>query len=199
MSATKPTAAVPVVADLRRRLLGQSGATVWLTGLSGSGKSTIAAALVAELTAAGRIAYHLDGDELRRGLNSNLRFSPEDRCENIRRASEVARLFADCGIITVVSFISPYQADRQRARDIHQAQGLCFFEVFVDCPLAVAEARDPKGLYAQARAGLLPGFTGIDAPYEAPTSPDLRLATAEFDLPACLVALQTMLKAAGVC
>ena len=152
-----------------------AGATVWFTGLSGSGKSTVAVELERALVAAGRPAYLLDGDNLRHGLNADLGFSAADRSENIRRVSEVARLFADAGVVALVPVISPYRADRDRARAIHEAVGVPFVEVFVDTPLDVCEARDPKGLYAKARAGEIKGFTGIDDPYEAPVHPDLRL------------------------
>jgi len=152
-----------------------SGATIWFTGLSGSGKSTVAAACEHRLLAAGRPAYLLDGDNLRHGLNADLGFSAADRSENIRRVGEVARLFADAGVVALVPVISPYRADRDRARAAHHAVGLPFFEVFVDTPIDICEARDPKGLYAKARAGEITGFTGIDDPYEAPAQPDLRL------------------------
>ena len=152
-----------------------AGATVWFTGLSGSGKSTVAAELERALVAAGRPAYLLDGDNLRHGLNADLGFTAADRSENIRRVGEVARLFADAGVVALVPVISPYRADRDRARSIHEAAGVPFVEVFVDTPLEVCEARDPKGLYAKARAGEIKGFTGIDDPYEAPLHPDLRL------------------------
>ena len=158
-----------------------AGATVWFTGLSGSGKSTVAAELERALVAAGRPAYLLDGDNLRHGLNADLGFSAADRSENIRRVGEVARLFADAGVVALVPVISPYRADRDRVRAIHEAVGVPFVEVFVDTPLDVCEARDPKGLYAKARAGELKGFTGIDDPYEAPVDPDLRLAPADGD------------------
>ena len=155
------------------------GATVWFTGLSGSGKSTVAAALERILVAAGRPAYLLDGDNLRHGLNADLGFSAADRSENIRRVGEVARLFADAGVVALVPVISPYRADRDRVRGIHAAVGLPFVEVFVDTPLEVCEARDAKGLYAKARAGEITGFTGIDDPYEPPSNPDLRLTPAD--------------------
>ena len=158
-----------------------TGATVWFTGLSGSGKSTVAAELERALVAAGRPAYLLDGDNLRHGLNADLGFSAADRSENIRRVGEVARLFADAGVVALVPVISPYRADRDRARAIHESAGVPFVEVFVDTPLEVCEARDPKGLYAKARAGEIKGFTGIDDPYEAPLHPDLRLTPAEGD------------------
>jgi bifunctional enzyme CysN/CysC len=158
-----------------------AGATVWFTGLSGSGKSTVAVEVERALVASGRAAYLLDGDNVRHGLNADLGFSAADRTENIRRIGEVARLFADAGVVALVPVISPYRADRDRARAIHAAVGLPFVEVFVDTPLAVCEARDPKGLYARARAGEITGFTGIDDPYEAPEAPDLRLTPADGD------------------
>ena len=151
------------------------GATVWFTGLSGSGKSTVAVDVERRLVAAGRAAYVLDGDNLRLGLNADLGFSADDRTENIRRVGEVARLFADAGVVAVVPVISPYRADRERVRAIHREAGVPFLEVWVDTPLDVCEARDPKGLYKKARAGEITGFTGIDDPYEPPENPDLRL------------------------
>jgi len=157
------------------------GATVWFTGLSGSGKSTVAVEVERQLIAAGRAAYLLDGDNLRHGLNADLGFSAADRTENIRRVGEVARLFADAGVVALVPVISPYAADRARARAIHEAAGLRFVEVWVDTPLEVCEARDPKGLYAKARAGELTGFTGIDDPYESPANPELRLSPGDGD------------------
>ncbi|PRX50163.1 adenylylsulfate kinase /sulfate adenylyltransferase subunit 1 [Prauserella shujinwangii] len=162
------------------------GATVWITGLSASGKSTIAAELERRLVAEGRPAYLLDGDNLRHGLNSDLGFSSADRAENVRRTGEVARLFADSGVIAIVSLISPYRADRDRVRAAHADAGLPFVEVFVDTPLELCESRDPKGLYARARRGEITGFTGIDDPYEAPSSPDVVLRPAESD-PAAMV------------
>jgi len=157
-------------------VIGGRGATVWLTGLSGSGKSTIAVELLARLTAAGVPAYALDGDNLRHGLNGDLGFSAEDRVENIRRVGEVARLFADAGLVAVVPVISPYRSGRDRARRIHEEVGLPFVEVFVDTPIEVCEARDAKGLYARARAGELIGFTGVDDPYEPPERAELVIA-----------------------
>jgi bifunctional enzyme CysN/CysC len=165
-----------------------AGTTVWFTGLSGSGKSTVAAEVERSLVTAGRPAYLLDGDNLRHGLNSDLGFSAADRTENIRRVGEVARLFADAGVVALVPVISPYRADRDRVRAIHEAVGLQFVEVFVDTPLELCESRDPKGLYAKARAGEIVGFTGIDDPYEAPERPDLRLTPADGD-PATQAAL----------
>jgi bifunctional enzyme CysN/CysC len=160
---------------------GTAGATVWFTGLSGSGKSSVAVEVERALVAAGRPAYLLDGDNVRHGLNADLGFSAADRTENIRRIGEVARLFADAGVVALVPVISPYRSDRERARAIHVAVGLAFVEVFVDTPLAVCEQRDPKGLYAKARAGDITGFTGIDDPYEPPEHPDLRLTPADGD------------------
>lgn len=161
----------------RQKNLGQNGATVWFTGLSGSGKSTIAMALEQVLIQRGFHAYCLDGDNVRHGLNKNLGFSAEDRAENIRRIGEVSKLFADSGLIALNSFISPYTADRDQARKIHADAELAFLEVFVDCSLEEAEKRDPKGLYKKARAGEIKGFTGIDDPYEAPSNPELHLHT----------------------
>ncbi len=174
------------------------GATVWLTGLSGSGKSTIAAALVAELTRRRVLSYTLDGDNLRHGLNGDLGFSAEDRAENVRRVAEVARLCADAGLIVCVPVISPYRVGRDHARAIHEASDLVFLETYVDAPLSVCEARDPKGLYRRARAGELRGLTGVDDPYEPPTDPDLVLATAELDPPRSAAAILEALAARGV-
>ncbi|MFI7116226.1 adenylyl-sulfate kinase [Amycolatopsis sp. NPDC049868] len=164
------------------------GLTVWLTGLSASGKSSVAVELERRLVASGRPAYLLDGDNLRHGLNGNLGFSPADRAENVRRVAEVAKLFADAGVVSVVSLISPYRADRELARAAHEAAGLPFIEIFVDTPLEVCEDRDPKGMYAKARAGEISGFTGVDAPYEQPESPDLVLRPENGD-PAAMAAL----------
>lgn len=161
----------------REKNLDQKGVTVWMTGLSGSGKSTVAVALEQVLVQRGNRAYCLDGDNIRHGLNKNLGFSAEDRAENIRRIGEVTRLFADAGMISITSFISPYRADRDLARKLHEESNLPFLEVYVDCPLDVAEERDPKGLYKKARAGEIKGFTGIDDPYEEPTRPELHLRT----------------------
>ena len=172
--------------DERWAALGHSGATVWLTGLSGSGKSTIAVAAEAELLRAGRPAYVLDGDNLRHGLNAGLGFSDADRDENVRRVGEVALLVADAGTVALVSLVSPFRSARERARQAHQSAGVTFVEVFVDTPLEECRRRDPKGLYAKADAGEIPGFTGLDSPYEAPEAPDLRIATAEVPLEAAV-------------
>jgi bifunctional enzyme CysN/CysC len=158
---------------------GHRGAVVWLTGLSGAGKSTIAQALEGELFARGMHTYVLDGDNIRHGLNSNLGFSPEDRVENIRRVSEVAKLMADSGAVAITAFISPYLVDRRRAREIALESKADFIEVFVDAPLRVCEERDPKSLYKKARAGKIRDFTGIDAPYEAPVDPEIVVRTDE--------------------
>ena len=161
----------------RARLLKQKGATLWFTGLSGSGKSTIAYTLEHALVQRGRLAYVLDGDNIRHGLNSNLGFSPDDRVENIRRVSEVAKLMADAGTVVITAFISPYRMDRRRAREIALEGNAEFVEVFVNAPLEVCEARDPKKLYKKARAGEIRQFTGIDAPYEAPEDPEIVVQT----------------------
>jgi len=155
------------------------GATVWFTGLSGSGKSTVAVAVERLLLQRGQAAYLLDGDNLRHGLNGDLGFADADREENVRRAGEVARLFADAGVVALVPLISPFRAGRERVRLIHEMADLPFVEVFVDTPIEQCEQRDPKGLYAKARAGELKGFTGIDAPYEAPDDPDLVVTPAD--------------------
>ena len=160
------------------------GMTLWFTGLSGSGKSSVAVEVERRLVASGQPAYILDGDNLRHGLNSNLGFSPEDRVENVRRVAEVAKLMADAGVVAIVSLVSPYRADRDAAKAIHEADGLPFYEIFMDTPLDVAESRDPKGLYAKARAGEIPDFTGISAPYEAPLSPALMLRPSDGDIAA---------------
>ena len=164
-----------VTRDERHALLGQKGTVVWMTGLSASGKSTIAVILEQMLLHQGKHAYRLDGDNIRSGLNKNLGFTAEDRAENIRRIGEVAKLFADAGTIAIVSFISPYKADRDAVR-ASVAKGE-FIEVFVKASLEAAEARDPKGLYKKARAGQIKGFTGIDDPYEAPADPEILVDT----------------------
>jgi len=159
----------------REKLLRQRGVTVWFTGLSGSGKSTLAVAAERALVSRGRLAYVLDGDNIRHGLNKNLGFGPADRTENIRRIGEVAKLFTDAGLIVFTSFISPYRADRDAVRALMPAGD--FVEVFVDASVATCEGRDVKGLYRRARAGEIPDFTGISAPYEAPLRPEWVLDT----------------------
>jgi adenylyl-sulfate kinase len=162
--------------------IGHRGATVWFTGLPASGKSTISAAVEARLVREGRAAYRLDGDNLRHGVCGDLGFSAEDRDRNVRRTAEVARLFADAGLVAIVSVVSPYAAARAFARELHERDGLRFVEVFVNTPLEVCEARDPKGLYARARAGELRGFTGVDDPYEPPRDPDVELRLLEVEV-----------------
>ena len=164
----------------RERLLNQKGVVIWFTGLSGSGKSTLAHAIEERLFETGHLSFVLDGDNIRHGLNKNLGFSPQDREENIRRIGEVARLFAQAGMITMTAFISPYRIDRDKARAL-LGDGE-FIEVFVKVPLEVAEERDPKGLYKKARSGEVKEFTGISAPYEEPSSPELVIDTSKFDL-----------------
>jgi adenylylsulfate kinase len=164
-----------VTREERGGLLKQRGATLWFTGLSGSGKSTIAFTLEHALVQRGRLAYVLDGDNIRHGLNKNLGFSAADREENIRRIGEVANLFADSGVITMTSFISPYRKDRDTVRALHVAGKLPFIEVHVNTPITTCEQRDPKGLYKKARAGELKNFTGIDDPYEEPLHPELTI------------------------
>ncbi len=172
--------------DERWKALGCQGATLWFTGLSGSGKSTIASALEQALVNEGVNAYRLDGDNVRHGLNKNLGFSADDRAENIRRIGEVAKLFTDAGVVTLTSFISPYRSDRDLCREMHESAGLKFYEVFVDTPLDVCEGRDPKGLYKKARAGEIKGFTGIDDPYEAPEKAELVIKNADMPLDECV-------------
>jgi adenylylsulfate kinase len=169
-----------VTAETRQHQAGHQAATVWLTGLSGAGKSTLACALERRLIAAGRMAYVLDGDNLRHHLNRDLGFTPADRQENIRRSAEVARLMNDAGLIVICAFISPLRSDRAMARDIIGADN--FVETYVSTPGAVCEERDPKGLYKKARAGLIPEFTGISAPYEVPLEPAMSLDTGELSL-----------------
>ncbi|MXW61032.1 MAG: adenylyl-sulfate kinase [Acidimicrobiaceae bacterium] len=165
----------------RWEALGQRGATVWFTGLSGSGKSSVAVAVEQALVESGRLAYVLDGDNIRHGLNRDLGFGASDRDENVRRVAEVGRLLADAGAVSLIPLVSPYRAARANARALHEAAQIPFIEVFVDTPLAVCEQRDSKGLYAKARAGELRGFTGIDDPYEPPRSPELRLVPSDGD------------------
>lgn len=177
----------------RKQRFGHAGTVVWLTGLSASGKSTLAMALEERLLARGYACYTLDGDNVRHGLNANLGFSPEDRSENIRRVGEVAALFADAGLICISAFISPYRADRDRARAAAKRTG--FHEIHVAASLATCEGRDPKGLYRKARAGILSDFTGIDAPYEIPLAPELVLDTAAETIEQSLTRLETYITA----
>lgn len=162
--------------DDREKILKQKGVVLWFTGLSGSGKSTIASALEGKLHDMGYLTYLLDGDNLRYGLNSDLGFTSKDRTENIRRVSEVAKLFVDAGIITITTFISPFKEDRNSARKLLRED---FVEVYVDCPLDVCEKRDPKGIYKKAREGAIKNFTGIDSPYEKPNNPEIAIKTFE--------------------
>jgi bifunctional enzyme CysN/CysC len=174
--------------DVARSERPSRGATVWLTGLSGSGKSTVATAAERVLVDAGRPAYVLDGDNLRHGLNGDLGFSAEDRAENVRRVGNVASLLADAGVVVMVPLVSPYRVDRDRVRALHAEADLPFVEVFVDTPIELCEQRDPKGLYQRARAGELKGLTGVDDPYEPPLAPDLVLRP-EDGTPAAMAAL----------
>ena len=167
----------------RWKRLSQRGATIWFTGLSGSGKSTVACAVEEELIAARRWAYRLDGDNLRHGVCSDLSFTRDDRAENARRVAELALLFADAGSVALVCLVSPYAADRRHARELHQQAGLDFIEVFVNTSLEECARRDVKGLYAQARDGTLANLTGVGAPYETPSAPDVEL-TENLDVPA---------------
>nr|6B8V_A Chain A, Adenylylsulfate kinase [Cryptococcus neoformans]6B8V_B Chain B, Adenylylsulfate kinase [Cryptococcus neoformans]6B8V_C Chain C, Adenylylsulfate kinase [Cryptococcus neoformans]6C6B_A Chain A, Adenylyl-sulfate kinase [Cryptococcus neoformans var. grubii H99]6C6B_B Chain B, Adenylyl-sulfate kinase [Cryptococcus neoformans var. grubii H99]6C6B_C Chain C, Adenylyl-sulfate kinase [Cryptococcus neoformans var. grubii H99]6C6B_D Chain D, Adenylyl-sulfate kinase [Cryptococcus neoformans v len=173
-----------VTQDERDTLLGQKGCTVWLTGLSASGKSTIATALEQHLLHKKLHAYRLDGDNIRFGLNKDLGFDQASRVENIRRIGEVSLLFALSSTISVTAFISPYISDRQLARELHEkhSSAIPFIEVFIDAPLSVVEQRDPKGLYKKARAGEIKDFTGISAPYEAPANPEIHIRTDEVDV-----------------
>jgi len=168
----------------RERLNGHRGFTLWFTGLSASGKSTLASALEEALYEMGYHTYILDGDNIRHGLNRNLGFSPEDREENIRRIGEVAKLFRDAGIINMTAFISPYIQDRRLARGLGAPED--FIEVFVDCPVEVCEARDPKGMYKKAREGKIREFTGVSAPYEAPENPEIHLCTDAMSVEQCV-------------
>ncbi|MFH0811903.1 MAG: adenylyl-sulfate kinase [Pseudomonadota bacterium] len=171
----------------RERLHGHRGFTIWFTGLSASGKSTLAVALEEALYERGHHTYILDGDNIRHGLNKNLGFSPDDRTENIRRLGEVAKLFRDAGIINMTAFISPYRKDRHAAREL--SKGDSFIEVFVDCPVEVCEQRDPKGAYQKARQGIIKEFTGISAPYEEPENPEIHLHTDKMSVDECVQAI----------
>ncbi len=185
-----------VTKEVRAAQKKQKPCVIWFTGLSGSGKSTLANALEAKLVEMGHHTYLLDGDNVRHGLNKDLGFSDTDRIENIRRIGEAAKLFVDAGIIVITAFISPFKSDRQMARNL-LGQGE-FIEVHVDAPLAVCERRDPKGLYAKARAGQIRQFTGIDSPYEQPESPELRLNTGELDVASCTALLASELSKRGL-
>lgn len=171
----------PIGQNERQKLLNQKGCVVWITGLSGSGKSTLACALSRELHSRGHLSYVLDGDNLRHGLNRDLSFKAEDRAENIRRVGEVAKLFADAGLICIASLISPYRSDRSACRSLLPKSS--FIEVFLNVPLEVCETRDPKGLYKLARAGKIKGFTGIDDPYEPPTDCEIVIRCKNGDCP----------------
>ncbi len=186
----------PTVLDraARWRALRQQGATVWFTGLPGSGKSTIAAAVEERLVDQGRCAYRLDGDNMRHGVCGDLGFSPDDREQNVRRVGEVARLFADAGTVALVSLVSPYAAGRDRVRELHERDGLAFVEVFVNTPQVECARRDPKGLYERARQGRITDLTGVGAPYEVPRSPDLELTPA-LCVPGCADAVLALLDA----
>jgi adenylylsulfate kinase len=180
----------------RETLLKQKGVEIWYTGLSASGKSTIAHEVESILFKRGHLTYVLDGDNIRHGLNKNLGFSPEDREENIRRIGEVAKLFVDVGVIVMTAFISPYRADRQKARELLEDGQ--FIEVFVDCTLSVLEERDPKGLYKKARAGEIKEFTGVSAPYELPENPELIIDTGKLDLKQSAAKVVTYLEENGI-
>ncbi|MGB0768645.1 MAG: adenylyl-sulfate kinase [Phycisphaeraceae bacterium] len=186
--------------NARNKRLGQKGCTVWFTGLSGSGKSTVAVAVEQALHQRNKHSYRLDGDNVRHGLCSNLGFSPEDRDENIRRIGETAKLFADSGTITLCSFVSPYRAARNQVRKLHEDAGLPFFEVFVDIPIEVAQQRDPKGLYAKAAAGEIKDMTGLSdkSPFETPENPELRLPTHEQPLEQSAAAVIDLLKSTQI-
>jgi len=199
----------------REKVLGQRGCVLWFSGLSGSGKSTIASALEATLIKAGHATYVLDGDNIRHGLNSDLDFSPESRTENIRRMGEVAALFADAGIITITAFISPYKKDRDQARAIienvraslvdapkpdtrDQQPETRFFEIFINTPLEICESRDPKNLYKKARAGEIKNFTGISAPFEAPKQPEIEILTTQYTVQECADQILQQLKNSSI-
>lgn len=187
-----------VTPEERQANMGQKGCTLWMTGLSGSGKSTVAVALEQVLLQQGKHAYRLDGDNIRMGLNKNLGFSPEDRDENIRRIGEVTKLFADAGVISLTSFISPYKEARDMVRKLHEEANIPFLEVHVDCSLETAEERDPKGLYKKARAGEIKGFTGIDAPFEAPENPEIVIKTHELSIEQSVQTLLDALEERGL-
>jgi adenylylsulfate kinase len=177
----------------RERLSGHRGVTIWFTGLSASGKSTLAVAMEEALYEHGCHAYVLDGDNVRHGLNNNLGFSPGDRTENIRRIAEVAKLFRDAGVISLTAFISPYRSDRDSARKLAEDEHDAFIEVFVDCPVDVCEKRDPKGMYQKARAGIIKEFTGISAPYEPPERAEIHLSTDQLTVGECVQSIMDYL------
>jgi adenylylsulfate kinase len=185
-----------ITQDEREAYLNAKGCLIWLTGLSGSGKSTIARALEHKLIVGGHFSYVLDGDNIRHGLNVDLGFSPEDRKENIRRIAQVGRLFSESGVITISAFISPYRADRAEARS--QVQKGRFIEVHIATTLEVCESRDPKGLYEKVRRGQIQNFTGVDAPYEEPLNPELRLETAGKDINSCVDEIISLLRLKGL-
>jgi len=179
----------------RQRILKQRPATLWLTGLSGSGKTTVARVVERKLIAQGHLCYVLDGDNVRQGLNRDLGYTPQDRDENIRRVAEVAKLLNEAGLIVIMAFISPYRAGREQARQIiGEAR---FIEVFLDTPIEICEKRDPKGLYVKARAGLIPEFTGVNAPYEVPEAPAIRLKTGDLSADLAAERLCRYLKESG--
>ncbi len=182
--------------ETREQILGQHGVTLWFTGLSGSGKSTVAREVERLLAQRGRHVYTLDGDNVRYGLCRDLGFSPEDRTENIRRIGEVCKLFTDAGTLTLAAFVSPYRADRQQVRGLLASGD--FVEVYVAADLSVCESRDPKGLYKKARAGEIPEFTGISAPYEAPEQPELALRTDQEDVAASAARVIRYLEERGI-
>merc|ERR1712142_437670 len=173
---------------------GFHGCTIWFTGLSGAGKTTISFALEEYLVARGIPAYGLDGDNVRTGLNKNLGFAPEDREENIRRVAEVGKLFADSGVVALCSFVSPFNKDRELARELHKEVGLPFYEIYVATSLEECEKRDVKGLYKKARAGLIKGFTGIDHPYEAPETPEIICKTVDHTVEECVQQIVSVLE-----
>jgi adenylylsulfate kinase len=187
-----------ITREHREKLLGHKGATLWFTGLSGSGKSTVAVELEGTLHEMGIVSYRLDGDNVRMGINKNLGFSAEDRTENIRRIGEISKLFVDSGVIALSSFISPYRADRDQVRALHEDAGMDFIEIYVDCSLEAAEERDPKGLYKKARAGEIKNFTGIDDPYEDPTKPEIHLHSDQQSLAEEIQEIMNVLRERGI-
>ena len=184
--------------ESRQHLMHQRGATLWFTGLSAAGKSTIAFTLEHMLIERGFMTYVLDGDNVRHGLNKNLGFSADDRAENIRRIGEVAKLFADAGLITMTSFISPYRVDRDKVRDLHEEADIPFLEIFTDTPIEVCEQRDPKGLYRRARSGELKLFTGVDDPYEPPLTPEITVHPGRMSAPECALVIIEELARRGI-